>query len=310
MSLFIETLQSSKVQTPSLTIEIMDPNKKFLYFNADSNVTNGTEVSATTVPVGASAGMEVTEADNFRMYFKESVETDTLDVTMSRTANSDPREIMESIVNQINYSKEPTLVIGDDSTGEFADHRLSALSLSFADRTIIKFQGGIQSNIGFANGAGGKGPARASNVGKVNSEIISTFLIDLAQSGSESLGSADEHDVIGQSGSGGAYFTQITKAINGIVYRGEMICVEEPLGANAAIGLAHNGSSTLSQNDLIAGSHIIDDVTQTLGKRISFTANIAENRYLYLFHGASGSANTYTAGKFLVRLFGADDVSL
>jgi len=288
----------------------MDTSKKFLYFNADSDATNGTEVSATTVPLSTTCGMEVQSTSNLKMYFKESVETDTLDVTMSRTEDSDPRVVMERIVNEINFSKESLIVVGDNSTSQFIDESLSSVSMTFADHTIIKFQGGIQSNIGFANGAGGDGPARASNVGNVNSEIVSTFLIDLAQSGSVSSGSAAEHDVIGQSGTAGAYFTQITKAINGIVYGGEMICVEAPTNANAAIGLGHNVSATLSQDDAISSTHLIDDATQTLGKKTTFTANITDNHYLYLFHGASGSATTYGAGKFLVRLFGADDVSL
>ena len=137
-------------------------------------------------------------------------------------------------------------------------------------------------------------------------------MIDLGQSGSECSGSTGEHDVIGQGppDTAGAYFTQITKAINGIVYGGEMICVEEPTGASAAIGLGHNASSTLKQDDQISSTHLIDDATQTLGKKTTFTANITDNHYLYLFHGGSGSATTYGAGKFLVRLFGADDISL
>ena len=286
---------------------IMDTTKKYLYFNNDTGDTDGSVM----MPVSTCVGFETTGASDVKFYFKSAPDTDTLDIQLDGTADSNPRELFEQVVNAINFSKDAVVTVGDDFTGEYIHPDITAVNnISDAADSIIKFQGHVQSNIGFANGAGDDGPARASNVGNVNSEIVSTFLIDLAQSGSVSSGGTGEHDVIGQAGTDGAYFTQITKAINGIVYGGEMICVEEPTGASAAVGLGHNASSTLSQDDAISSTHLIDDATQTLGKKTTFTANITDNHYLYLFHGGSGSATTYGAGKFLVRLFGADDVSL
>ena len=293
----------------------MTTNNKFLYFNTtatDTDADGGVQDAAITIPASSIVAFDVRAAGSIVVMTKEAVQTDTTDITLIRTS-TDPRGIIEEIVNEINFSKDAMLVVADDNTSEYIHDDIDGIdgitTATYSNPTI-SLGSRVKSFISGANAGGGGISVQQSNVGEFNSEVITTIFIDLAQSGLESSGSTDEHDVIGRAGVADAYLTKITESINGIVYRGEMICVEEPTGASAAIGLAHNGSATLSQNDLIAGSHIIDDVTQTLGKRISFTANIAENRYLYLFHGASGSATTYTAGKFLIRLFGAKATGL
>jgi len=298
-------------------IEIMDPNKKFLYFNADGAALSGpTEASATTVPVSASAGMEVTNASTLKMIFKESVETDTLDVTMSRTADSDPREIMESIVNQINYSREPTLVIGDNSTGEYADHRLSNVSITFADHGTIKLHGPVQSTITSANAAGAGAPGRSSNVGMYNGEIITTIFVDLATSGKTCTASATADHAIGVTGGGAAYITQVTQAVNGIVYAAELICLEAPLGASTTVGLSSSSTASVTQGADATGNEKITEAVQSVGDRTQLNladaannpvhnAGITDTEYLYLYHGG-GAAGDYTAGRFLIRLYGAN----
>ena len=62
----------------------MDPNKKFLYFSHNPGLTVQvkSQKNACVLPVSTFAGMETTTTSNLRMYFKESVETDTLDVTL------------------------------------------------------------------------------------------------------------------------------------------------------------------------------------------------------------------------------------
>tara|TARA_Y100000114_G_C11735420_1_gene315871 strand:- start:160 stop:1107 length:948 start_codon:yes stop_codon:yes gene_type:complete len=315
----------------------MDPNKKFLYFNADSAALSGpTEASATTVPVSTSAGMEVTSASNFKMLFKESVETDTLDVEMARTADSDPREIMESIVNQINYSKEPLLVVGDNSTSEYADHRLSAVSITFADHSIINFQGHIQSDTTNAVDAGAGSPTVSSNIGEVNSEIISTFFIDLADGSNTVACPGTIHQAIGiASSTTPAYFTQITTAKNGIVYRGEIICVEAPTGTGTtgqinlvanSVGTIDLGEDTTAGTSDIIMNHASGEFTlaevrnfdsstlDTAGSNNpqgGINAGGIQDHYLYLAPNSSSQAGgNYDSGKFLIRLFGAKTTGL
>ena len=58
------------------------------------------------------------------------------------------------------------------------------------------------------------------------------------------------------------------------------------------------------------GHVIIDGGAQTIGMRTESTASVitaaagAHNDYIYLAHGGT-TAGTYTAGKFLIRLYGA-----
>ena len=299
----------------------MDPNKKFLYFNADGAAVSGpTEVSATTVPVSTSCGMEVTSASNFRMYFKESVETDTLDVFMSRTADSDPREIMESIVNQINYSREPTLVIADNSTGEFADHRLSNVSMTFAEHTKIIFNLPLAPRVHQATAAGAGWNAVNSGaynnntgiVGQINGEITTNIYIDLGALG-DIVSSSNANDIIGKNDTANAYFTKITNGINGVIYAGELICREEPTTGDPAINVVASDVGTLAEDTEFNASASNQDIiavggAQTVGKRTAFTipSGSLHNRFLYLTHTGT-TAGTYDAGKFVIRLFGVPD---
>ena len=318
----------------------MDANKKFLYFNADSNATNGTEVSATTVPVSTFCGMEVTSTGNFSMLFKESVETDTLDVAMSRTNNSDPRVIMERIVNEINFSKDSLLVVGDNSTSQFIDENLSGLTLSFAGHTFIKLVNHLAVHQGNAEDPGdgfdtGSYSVSTGSVGMINGEVITTLFIEF--NGLTCPGTGNQAIGIGASTSP-AYITQITTQKNGIVYRGEMICVEVGTGSNISnvIDLVANTSDNIDPGeDATAGtsSVLIDkDGSYNLGEMRTFDSSTIttdsggdtilnpagtipdggmQGRYLYLSVGSSSqSGGAYTAGKYIIRLYGAPTENL
>jgi len=174
---------------------------------------------------------------------------------------------------------------------------------------------GIDTNIG------------ASTRLRSGEEIISEFTIDLAASGSAAyawgngVGAPDSGDgvmVIGLSSStephNDANFVQINGTAsaadgNGIVTSGELVCVETPTGAGTAIGLW--GGTKLSgsgspMND--GGLKFIAPVSQSLGRNEVFELDQnLDNQYLYLVHsgnigGIPGAA--YTAGKFIVRLYG------
>ena len=303
----------------------MDANKKFLYFNADSSATNGTEVSATTVPVSTFCGMEVTSTGNFSMLFKESVETDTLDVAMSRTNNSDPRGIMERIVNEINFSKDSLLVVGDNSTSQFIDENLSGLTLSFADHTFIKLANHLAVHQGTAEDPGdgfdtGTYSVDTGSVGMINGEVITTLFIDLGDSAATCASSTDK--VIGKdSAIANASVTKITEAKNGVVYRAELICVETASGTGNVTKHIDVYATTddLTTDDAVTGDQLLipagaldkgDVVRSTTGSAVSFHG--MADHFVYLATGTApgGSGGTFTAGKFILRLFGAPTTSL
>ena len=317
----------------------MDPNKKFLHFNpdeADSEV-EGSQQNAVTVPVSTFAGMETTTVSNLRMFFKESVETDTLDLTLSRTLNSNPRDLMEHIVNEINFSNNAVITIADDFTGETIHPDVNQMtSVEFADHSSVKFQKIVVSSITSANPAGAGAPPTTSNVGEFNSEIITTLFVDLAD-GSNTVACPDiDLRAIGINASDSpAYITRITTDVNGIVYRGEMICVETPSGANTTgqidlvvspLGTTDPGEGALAGpgSDVIMnmnnGFQIgevrnFDSSTINTGAGSNPQGNITStgivDQYLYLVVGVdSEGGGDYADGKFLIRLFGAKTTGL
>lgn len=288
-----------------------------MYFNP----TTDSVAAAVSVPVSGFVGMEVTSTSNIIMYFREATDTDTLDITITRETSSDPKLVMEEIVNAINFSKDSTVVVADNFRREYVSSKLTEISsLSDGSDTPIKFQGHVQSTITSANAAGPGAPERASNVGEVNSEIITTFFIDLATVSTTSTSSATTDEAIGVTGGGAAYITQITEALNGVVYAAELICVETPEGGATGVGLSSSVSATVEQGDDATGTEQITDTAQQKGDRtqINFvnptanpvhSAGIPDNHYLYLYHDGSG-AGDYTAGKFVLRLYGAKTTGL
>lgn len=93
----------------------MDTSKKFIYINNDSLDSD----NSVNVPVSTLCGMETTGSNSIRLYFKEAVESDTLDVILLRTDDSDPGPIMESIVHEINHGKNSRIVLGDDFSKKY-----------------------------------------------------------------------------------------------------------------------------------------------------------------------------------------------
>ena len=135
-----------------------------------------------------------------------------------------------------------------------------------------------------------------------NGHIITEFEIDLT--GLDSSGTAD--DVIGLSAGGVAYIKQQNVEVDGVIYKVEMTCVELPLTGDADIILVQGSSGAEEFDDTVANRAVVCDGTGdwVLGETIqNLVPAITDDYYLYLTQGASDNA-TYTAGQFLIRLFG------
>jgi len=179
--------------------------------------------------------------------------------------------------------------------------------------TGISVAGAVASTFATGNAAGAgfnTSGTVAIDVGEINGEIITTIKVDIGTGAILSSGTAG--DVIGEDDTEGAFLTRITTAVNGIVYRGEMICVEVPTTGDADINLAANSSATLAEDGAGEGEHVlIDGGTATLAKHYpSFTipSGGIQNDHLYLTHGGT-TAGTYGAGQFIIKLYGAAVVS-
>tara|TARA_R110002020_G_scaffold90622_1_gene220743 strand:- start:1874 stop:2524 length:651 start_codon:yes stop_codon:yes gene_type:complete len=93
----------------------------------------------------------------------------------------------------------------------------------------------------------------------------------------------------------------------GIITSGELMCVEHPVGGAKTIGLSFSSTATGSGSPLDSGAtDLVDSSTsQALGTYTSFDVSDADldNKFLYLV--SSGSTDgAYTAGKFILRLYG------
>jgi hypothetical protein len=185
-----------------------------------------------------------------------------------------------------------------------------------ATRTIIGEQT-ARFTTAFPTGAGADGSdgGITTNIQKVNGEIITTILVDIHGL----LCSGTVKDIIGEDGAAAAYIGRIITAKNGIVYKIEMACIEKPAGSNTSLDI-----------DLVSSLHsLAEDVVYDSGAGAAELSLIAAggnwatgmrkmsavglnwanlpNDYLYLTNGSgANSGGTYTAGKFLIKLYGAN----
>lgn len=148
----------------------------------------------------------------------------------------------------------------------------------------------------------GTGTVYRNSVSRANGIITTSILIDLTGLASEPT------DYIIGVGSSAAHIGQITTARNGTILAVRMTCLELPAGGADDIDLysATEGTGTRA-NDIVA------DLTETVlitsgaawasGTVKGSTGVPANGDYLYLTSGEA-VAGTYTAGKFLIELFG------
>ena len=150
-------------------------------------------------------------------------------------------------------------------------------------------------------------------VGNINGEIVTKILVDLTGL----VSSGTEKDVIGENDTAAAYMTRITTGVNGYIYRADMACIESPTGTNAEADIdlvtssdsiaedaAYDGGSTEVALIPAGADWGVGMWRQSAGGLDCANIN-ASSHYVYLADGSGGaSGGTYTAGKFLIRLYG------
>ena len=173
-------------------------------------------------------------------------------------------------------------------------------------------------------GAGISDSIGASSRLRAGSEIVSEITLDLANGTAAAnsfattgpVASAGATAAIGVSSSSGthsnAYVLQVDNAttkgtINGVVTSGELICVETPAGGENGIGVwygtAESGSGAVMNS---GGTALLAVADQVIGKDGTFDVDVdIDNKYIYLVSSGS-TGGTYTAGKFILRLYGFD----
>lgn len=183
-----------------------------------------------------------------------------------------------------------------------------ALVLGSSGQISIPGEAALDGNVNNTAGAGitgGTGTVFKTSVIKTGGIIHTQIMLDLTGAGS----STTDLDIIGQ-GSSAAHLGQVTAALNGTILAGRMTCLEVPAGgvddidlyqATEGTGVFDGGIAALTETALVTAGG-----AWTAGTVKEFSADVAANKYLYLTGGAAGTAGTYTAGKFLIDLYGYD----
>ena len=147
----------------------------------------------------------------------------------------------------------------------------------------------------------GTGTICVAHAGKQDGLYVLRILIDLT--GLNSGGTAG--DIIGVNGTAlPCYIGRIPGEMR--VLGGRMTCLETPAGGDTDIDLYSATEGTGVEDGAVSAlteTEIINAGTQSRGTVTFLSADPAVNAYLYLV-GQSTSNATYTAGRFLIEMFG------
>ena len=166
----------------------------------------------------------------------------------------------------------------------------------------------LQGNSGTAPGAGitdGSNTICKVSVLREGSLITTRIVVDMTDL--ESV--TGDEKVIG-TGTGPAFLTKITTAVNGTIYGGICNVIESLATGQTNIDLKSSASAVAAKGDAASGG---DGFTELFagGGALNNTNNsyktfseVTADHHLYLVTGASGTADTYSAGKFVITLLG------
>ncbi len=144
----------------------------------------------------------------------------------------------------------------------------------------------------------------ATGIRKQGSLIVTTIVVDI----SVLVGSTTDLDIIGESAAASCHWGQITVAKSGTLIGGKVTCLELPAGgvtdidfysATVSTGTEDAGIAALTETALVTAGG-----AWTSGAVKGMTTLPPADDYLYIVNGAAGVPGTFTAGKFMIELFG------
>jgi hypothetical protein len=172
---------------------------------------------------------------------------------------------------------------------------------SNGDLGKLAFQDSVYSNLDIGTGIStGTGTICRAHASKNEGIYIVRILIDLT--GLNSGGTAN--DIIGVNGASNCYIARLPAMT---VLGGRMTCLETPAGGDTDIDLYSANEGTGAEDAAVTGlteTLLINAGAQTVGTVTFLAADPTANQYLYLA-GQSTADATYTAGRFLIEIFGA-----
>ena len=198
-------------------------------------------------------------------------------------------------------------IIARSALGYDFNYYADAETLLFGstDETAFRMQN-------FTPGTGistGTGTLFSGNVTVAGDLIKTEIVIDLTGLNSSAAG-----DIIGKQSTANCHLGQITAALNGTIVAGTFQSLETPTGgepdidvfsATVATGAEDTAVSDLTETKLFdAGQDFIAGLSANQFNGGGFTALPTADEYLYLVGSGGGTDDTYTAGKFVITLYG------
>jgi hypothetical protein len=157
---------------------------------------------------------------------------------------------------------------------------------------------------GISSGAGTHNRSWVTQDGPI---IKTTIFIDLT-----GLNSSAAADIIGKQTTASCHLGQVTAAKCGTLFHGRYYCVEVPATGEPDIDVFYADESTGTEDAAItaltgdtAMKEAAADFT-AVGQGFDFITVPPADKYIYLVGSGGGTDATYTAGQFVIELFGID----
>jgi hypothetical protein len=246
---------------------------------------NGGTVDGITL--GTNSAVTEAQVDNINI---DGNTISTTDTDGDLVLSPDGDGVVQEEVGGTNYNLVSQYDIGTDPDEIPLNQYLGSMAYQDSEYTTLDVGTGI------STGTGTICEVHASNRAGI---YMVRILVDLT--GLNSGGTAG--DIIGVDGESACYIARLPAMT---VIGGRMTCLELPAGGDTDLDLYAANEGTGAEDAAITGlteTQIINAGTQALGTVTHFSAYPAANQYLYLV-GQSTSDATYTAGRFLIEIFG------
>ena len=152
-------------------------------------------------------------------------------------------------------------------------------------------------------GAGAEGTGVALSTTRTTEDGVIVTSIKIDMTGLASVATAN--DAIGLAAGGVAFIGRNVVANNGVIFKTEFSCIETPVGGDNDVNVVTNVSGVLEYSGAAGTTYISNSGDLVIGQTIqNLVPAITANHYYYLSAGAGDTAAAYTAGQYLLKLYG------
>ncbi len=172
---------------------------------------------------------------------------------------------------------------------------------TFAGKVLLNGNTGLTAGSGITSATGETYKSWVERCGDI---IKTSIYLDV-----QTLRANGDAKVIGKDGgTSNCHIGQITTAVCGTIVGGRMTCIEAPAGHSSIddIDLHFDNESTHAEAAALTSSTalITNAEAWTAGMTKTFGTVITADNYLYLITGENATDTEYTAGKFLIEIWG------